>query len=207
MISDLIDIAFPSICLACGDKPKPLCDGCVPEFGLNQDHEGVYFAAELTPELLEILSALKDLNRTALIAPLAKGLRPVLQQAVSDCSPTLLVCPPSSKKNFRKRGFNPALNLFRVAIGPGIAITDRALIHSFEPLDQRGLNRPGRQTNALGRYRTKPNKHRVLLVDDVMTTGATLTAAARALAASGAEVVGICVLARRFANSPHGLAK
>ena len=204
MITELIDIAFPSICLACGAKPKPLCNGCVPEFGLNQDNEGVYFAAELTPELMEILGALKDLNRTALIAPLAKGLRPVLNKAVLDCSPTLLVCPPSSKRNFRKRGFNPALNLFKLANGSGIAITDQALKHSFEPLEQRGLNRPGRQVNALGRYWAKPNRHRVLLVDDVMTTGATLTAAAKALAASGAEVVGKCVLARRFANSSHG---
>ncbi|HEY7854640.1 MAG TPA: phosphoribosyltransferase family protein [Aquiluna sp.] len=204
MITELIDIGFPSICLACGAKPKPLCDGCVPEFALRRDQEGVYFAAELTPELMEIFGALKDRNRTALIAPLAKGLTPVIQRAVLDCSPTLLVCPPSSKKNFRKRGFNPALKLFKTAGGSGVAVTDRELIHSFQPIDQRGLNRPGRQLNALGRYRARPSNHRVLLVDDVMTTGATLAAAARALEAAGAEVVGKCVLARRFANSTHG---
>jgi predicted amidophosphoribosyltransferase len=203
MITELLDIAFPSQCLACGKKPKPLCDECIPSFAIHQREPGIFFASELDRELNEMLSALKDRNRTALLAPLANGLRPALSRAITESSPDYLVCPPSSKKNFRKRGFNPALMLFRASNQSPIKVTDRALVHLFQPRDQRELDLLERSKNVDGLYRSRITRGRILLVDDVMTTGATLAAARRALEDAGAEVVGCCVLARRFQKSAH----
>jgi competence protein ComFC len=49
----------------------------------------------------------------------------------------------------------------------------------------------------LGSMKAIPGSKRVLLVDDVMTTGSTLKECMRALGAAGYEVAGICVLAKR----------
>ena len=203
MIPELVDIAFPSICLACGRKPKPLCEECIPAFGIHTESEASIFAAELDEELSSILSDFKDKNRVALTRPLALGLRPAFLAAVELLSPTIIVCPPSSRRNFRKRGFNPALRLFQAANTTPLSVTDRLLRLKFQPRDQRWLDRFERSTNLQDAFVARPTKHRVLLADDVSTTGATLAAATRALEAAGANVVGSCVLARRFPVSSH----
>jgi predicted amidophosphoribosyltransferase len=203
MISELIDFAFPATCLACGAKPKPLCDHCIPVFGSSKDQDGVFFAAELDQELLAIFSALKDRNRTALIRPLAQGIGACLEDAISQCRPTLLVCPPSSRRNYRKRGFNPAKEIFKAANLGSLRLSDRALALRFQPQDQRSLGALQRAENAMGRYSSRIRGERVMLVDDVMTTGATLRAAELSLEESECEVVGKCVVARRFTNSTH----
>jgi len=69
--------------------------------------------------------------------------------------------------------------------------------------DQRGLSQVQRMENLHEVFVARQSEHRILLVDDVATTGATLLAARNALELSGAKVVGSCVLARRFPNSTH----
>jgi ComF family protein len=203
MIEELVEVIFPSSCLACGKRPNPLCESCIPEFGVYPEGDRLVFAAELEEDLTTILSALKDKNRVALIRPLANGLRPALVFAIEKFTPTLIVCPPTSKRNFRKRGFNPALQLFRAANSSSLEVTDKLLKLRSQPRDQRGLDHQQRKENLEGAFIARPNQHRVLLVDDVLTTGATLAAAAKALEISGAIVVGSCVLARRFSISSH----
>jgi ComF family protein len=204
MIAELVDIAFPSACLACGERPKPLCEGCLPEFGVHSQGHGLIFAAELDERLSNILSALKDKNRVALIRPLASGLRPALSHAIDKFSPTVIACPPSSRGNFLKRGFNPALKLFQSANPSSLVVSDKILRLQNQPKDQRRLDRLERRKNLEGVFAARRNQHRVLLVDDVTTTGSTLLAATVALEAAGAKVVGSCVLARRFSFSSHG---
>ncbi len=203
MKNDLLDIIFPATCLVCGAKPKPLCPECIPEFGVHRLGPDLFFASELDTDLLTLLSAIKDRNRTALLRPLAIALSPTLRAAVNQLKPDILICPPSSKKNFRRRGFNPALTLFQLANKSGLAVTDRSLRLNFQASDQRQLGYFERQQNVTELYRATMSGRRVLLVDDVMTTGATLDAAGRALEKSGNEVVGCCVLARRFPKSAH----
>jgi predicted amidophosphoribosyltransferase len=203
MLTELVDVTFPTTCLACGEWPKPLCNVCVPEFGVHADADGLLYAAQLEERLSSILAAIKDKNRVALMRPLAMGLKPVLTSAIERFSPTVIVCPPSSRRNFRKRGFNPALRLFKAANPSSLQVSDRMLRMRSQPKDQRGLSQSQRMENLRGVFVARQSEHRVLLVDDVATTGATLLAATEALELSGAQVVGSCVLARRFPKSTH----
>jgi predicted amidophosphoribosyltransferase len=198
MLEILLDIVFPATCLACGKKPKPICEDCIPVFKTPRQHDTLHYASELDPELGAILSALKDKNRTALLPMLSRLLRPCLEEAVAKLKPEVLICPPSSKAQFRKRGFNPALELFRGASPGNLLVTDRALKFGRQPRDQRQLSKSERQLNMQGLFFANLAPARVLLVDDVITTGATLEAANKALTAAGSEVLGSCVLARRL---------
>lgn len=203
MKTDFLNIVFPATCLACGEPPSPLCAKCVPEFSVHRSVNNEFFAAELSESLNKLLAALKDKNRTALIKPLAAGLRPCLQAAIRELKPDLLVCPPSSRKNFRKRGFNPAQLIFQRANPSKLAISSRSLSMAREADDQRGLGKAARRQNLSQLYSAKEATGRILLIDDVQTTGATLHEMRQTLEQAGAEVVGSCVLAKSFSFYQH----
>jgi predicted amidophosphoribosyltransferase len=198
MLEFLTEIVFPASCLACGKKPKPICDDCLPVFGNPMRKDSLYYAAELGESLGAVVSTLKDKNRTALIPVLGAALRPCLTNCLRELNPELLVCPPSAKGQYRKRGFNPALEIFRSANPGSLRVTDQILRFGREPKDQRRLSRTERYQNVQNLFEAKPLGARVLLVDDVFTTGATLNAARLALEDAGAKVLGSCVLARRL---------
>jgi predicted amidophosphoribosyltransferase len=71
------------------------------------------------------------------------------------------------------------------------------LTHRRHVADQAGLTATARAANLSGALHSRLDLrgHRVVLVDDVITTGATLTEAARALRAAGAEVQACAVIA------------
>lgn len=107
---------------------------------------------------------------------------------------------PSTQDHLGERGYNPAHLLAR-------ALAGRRCRHDWvlrvgQPLPQRGLSRAERLKNPRGTFQVAPGaaaalQHkRLVVVDDVMTTGATLNELARTLKGAGvAEVVGL-VLAR-----------
>lgn len=198
MLENFIDIVFPATCLACGEKPKPICEGCTPIFETPKREGTLFFASDLDLQLGAILSALKDKNRTALLPVLARALKPCLEVAAAELQPDVLSCPPSSRAKYRKRGFNPALEIFKRASPGDLPVTDRLLKFRRQPKDQRQLSRIDRRLNAQELFFARPTSARVLMVDDVLTTGATMQAATSALQLAGAEVVGSCVLARRL---------
>jgi predicted amidophosphoribosyltransferase len=82
----------------------------------------------------------------------------------------------------------------------------RALGHQRRVADQAGLTAADRATNLSGALRVRQDLRglRVVVVDDVITTGATLAEAARALRAAGAEVPAAAVIAatERHAGGP-----
>ena len=81
--------------------------------------------------------------------------------------------------------------------------TERLLTVARVAADQRGLDREARRRNVANSLRAHHAAGlRIVVIDDVVTTGATLEEAARALRASGAEVIGaatIAATARRIA--------
>jgi ComF family protein len=113
--------------------------------------------------------------------------------------PDLLVASPASAARLRERGFNPALFLARrVASGLGIAVDPRALAKVRHTPAQAGLDRAARRRNLRGAFaaRRRLDGMHVAVVDDVMTTGATLSALAVVLKEAGAARVSGWVVAR-----------
>jgi ComF family protein len=112
---------------------------------------------------------------------------------------TVLVPIPAARTSLRRRGFNPAAEIARaLARATGLALRPQWLARVGQGPKQTTLGRADRLRGAIGAYAC-PLPIRggtIALVDDVMTTGSTLDAAARALRDAGAGDVLALVAAR-----------
>ena len=104
---------------------------------------------------------------------------------------------PSTRRAEAARGFNPARELARPLARALGRIAAPLLVKTRETVDQASLGRAERRANQRGVFAARmPIPDRVLLVDDIMTTGATADACAAALKAAGARRVCVVTFAR-----------
>jgi ComF family protein len=128
----------------------------------------------------------------------------VAMAARDEPRPALLVVPPSTRERLRQRGFNPALEIAKSAARVlDLECARGALERTRETQPQPGLGRRERRRNLEGAFRCECDLRgmHVAIVDDVMTTGATLDAVAAAMRRAGAARVSAWVAARTPA--PH----
>ncbi len=116
----------------------------------------------------------------------------------------LIIPIPTTARRKRKRGFNQAEVLARgLAECFGMPIDVRALFRTDDRDPQAGLRGEERLCNLSGTFRANPaivHGKRVLLVDDVYTTGATAREAVRALKTAGCEWAGMLAACRAGLN-------
>jgi len=118
----------------------------------------------------------------------------------------IIVPVPTDKKRERKRGFNQSSLLAQhIAKELGMQM-EKALVRVEIRRPQTGLSARERKENLVGCMAASDavNGRRVLLVDDVVTTGATICEAARALRQAGAKSIRV-FSAARAAGDPDGL--
>lgn len=175
----------------------PLCGACLRQpLGLARCWAGVDYAYPWA----DVLAAFKFHGDPGWARSLAQLLRslPGVEPALEDAD--LLLPIPLAPQRLRQRGFNQALLLAR-ALAPR-KVQPQALLRLHATPAQSGLARAQRLRNLQGAFATEPLLapqlvgRRLLLIDDVMTTGATLQAAAAVLHQAGAARVSALVLAR-----------
>ncbi len=157
--------------------------------------------------MMDLVHRLKYQQRLALVPPMGRMLRDTYRRYWA-ARPTDLVIPiPLHPRRLRRRGFNQADLLLRAwlksadqAGPPGPARGARILVRIRATPPQTGLKRGERRRNIRGAFkvvaREAIRKQRLLLVDDVFTTGATVEEAARVLLAAGAASVDVLTFAR-----------
>jgi predicted amidophosphoribosyltransferase len=147
--------------------------------------------------------AMKDRGRTDLITPLAQslalGVHRLLTWGLLDV-PLTIVPAPTRSAAARRRGGDPVTRVATLATAAHSNITVvRALRMTALARDSAGLGSGARERNIAGRVRPTrrpvPAGVEVLLVDDIVTTGATARESVRVLQNAGATVVAVLALA------------
>lgn len=185
---------------------RPLCGACCHRLVAPVDPAAVgpltvWPAFETDDRVLSVIHALKFSRRERLATWLARALADGLPaRALSDVDhATVLVPVPMDRASQRRRGFNQAERLAS-ALGArkGLPVERRALVKTRATAPQSSLGRAERMRNVAGVMAVvAPDAiagRRVVLVDDLVTTGATAAACADALARAGARSVhAVCV--------------
>ena len=138
----------------------------------------------------ELAAALGDLARPALSA--------LIQQIGAPVERVTLVPVPLHPRRLAQRGYNQAALLVRRLVLPGVHTRPLALARCRDTPHQVGLDRVARQDNVAGSIQLRGPLPRapVILVDDVLTTGATVAACLRALGAARVTTAGVVTVAR-----------
>ncbi|HUB10139.1 MAG TPA: ComF family protein [Myxococcales bacterium] len=184
----------PAECAACGGRagPRGCCRACARRLA---PLAGVRCAFVHEGALAEAIHRLKYRARD----DLAPGLADLLGELPLPAADLLVAPVPLHPRRLRERGFDQAWLLARgLAERRGLPTLPRLLQRVRHDRPQVGLDRAGREANVRDAFvaGTQAAGRDVLLVDDVLTTGATLREAARALGRAGARQVFALTLAR-----------
>ena len=196
-------------CSICGslfpnaDLPPAPCADCLRQ---APPWSGFYFFAGYEHLVQSLFVAFKfhgDLAAGRLLAKLlCFKVGPVLAEELSAAAgavPVLLVPVPVHKKRLQQRGFNQSFLLAKpLAKTLCLPLAPQALRRTRLDPPQSSLGRKERLSGPRGAFAAHPlvAGHEIVLVDDVMTTGATLREATRVFLEAGAVRVRIVVLAR-----------
>jgi ComF family protein len=185
-------------CARCGHGLAAPGDACPACGTAGFAFDAALVLADYAAPLDRLITALKFHGDMALADALGRELARALRGMARP--PELLVPVPLSAARLRERGYDQAARIAG-ALGRAAGIPVRARLRRVRAtLAQSSLPRPARLENLRGAFAVEPLAtplpERVALVDDVMTTGATLHAAALALRAAGATHISIVVAAR-----------
>lgn len=195
ILTDVVDLVFPACCLCCGRPGAVWCARCQPASRPSPvdrpNAPPVYAAGEYAEQLRTALIGYKERGRRQLAGPLAGYLADAVDCAIRATGAPrapVLVPVPSSRAAARSRGGDHVVRLAR-AVGRQLELPVlRAVTLTGPVADSAGLSAEQRRSNLAGRmFASSPDaaRHRPILVDDIVTTGATLAEAARALAVAG----------------------
>ncbi len=157
-----------------------------------------------------LITEFKFQGRVELAAALGRLLAAAVCRADAP-RPALLLPVPLADARLRERGYDQAWALARVlARALGLPAEARLLQRPLATVHQATLDRAARQRNLRAAFMVDPRRRpavqgqRIALVDDVMTTGATVREAASALLRAGAAAVDVWVVARTPADAGAG---
>jgi ComF family protein len=194
----------PPACVGCGEPGlAPFCVRCKKglESASPRDIDGISLiaGAQYAGAVSRAIRELKYEARTDIAKPLAS----LIAEAAGPSSPIRnlrLVPVPLHPKRLAERGYNQAALIARaLSKHTRGRVLPLALARERDTPHQVGLERARREANVAGAFRVRQPRavagHDVVLVDDVVTTGATVRDCSRALGSARARVVAVACVA------------
>lgn len=188
---EISQLIFPERCLGCHKLSSVICPNCVEQWQLSKfktkySNLTVHSAILYTPVAAKIILASKEKGTSTADQLLIEAIMGQIQTTTRNLNHIRLVPIPSSKRSSRSRGRSFMVEIVQqISRQMGIPMLD-CLEVIGKTTDQTGLNRQERSQNMKGSMSMKAvARGELILIDDVITTGATLKEAARALNSQG----------------------
>lgn len=219
ILDALLDLLLSCSCAGCDGPSGPLCAPCLTLLS-RRPHRcaprpgcpPVWAAGPYAGHLRRVLLAYKEGGSDALVGPLGERLSAAYTASGAVAPDTLLVPVPGRGPPRDPRA--PVTRLARACLaragGTAAGKVVPLLRHRGRSRRQAGLGRAERLSNRVGSFVADPPRRgahtaafgaggvAAVVVDDVLTTGATVAEATRALRARGIKVVGAIILAERL---------
>ncbi|MFG1930573.1 ComF family protein [Mycobacterium sp. NPDC048908] len=207
----MLDLVLPLECGGCAAPASRWCPACAQQLAVSADQPHlitprvdpgvpVFSLGRYAGPRRAAIVALKEHGRADLIAPLAAalgvGIANLMTWGLVDTSLTV-VPAPTRQSAARRRGGDPITRIAQTATAdhPGIRVVSALRMRGLVR-DSVGLSGADRVRNIAGRVKlTKAPTGAVLLVDDVVTTGATASESVRVLHIAGGHVAGVLAIA------------
>ncbi len=224
-----LDVLFPPVCGGCGSAGSRWCVECQTQVqilngtvcdvcGLPQDVSGVcgvckadrprFHAlrawAVFEDPVRKALHGLKYRRDVALGDALAAHMAHYVRELNWDMD--MIIPIPLGRQRLKERGYNQVGMIAKpLAVALNVQFAPNTLVRSKETRSQVGLSKPERRQNVRGAFQAgaEVKGRNILVLDDVSTTGSTLSSSAEALYASGAKKVYALTVARALPH--HGL--
>ncbi len=207
----ILEILFPQFCFNCGIEGTYLCEDCKSILEITGFHQkysapnlkDLYFALSYDNSLSKKL--IQRFKYEPFVKELAKPLSSLiiahfqLMDNKPDFSGFLIIPVPLEKRRMKWRGFNQAEEIGKeLAEFFKIPLISDCLVKTRKTVSQVELADEARKENIKGAFLIKEKdlikNKKILLADDVYTTGATMAECARILRESGAkEIIGIAI--------------
>jgi len=211
----VLDLILPLECGGCGAPSTRWCDACAAELEAGPDEPHVV-NPRIDPEApvfalgryagarRRAILACKERGRGDLVTPLARalavGVHRLLTWGMVE-TPLTIVPAPTRRSAARRRGGDPVARLARAAVAghPDVTVA-QALRMKALARDSVGLSTSARERNIAGRVVLRGEPARLLgaevvVVDDIVTTGATARESVRTLRAAGVRVAAVLAIA------------
>ena len=207
----LLNLFYPKYCFLCQREGTYLCQDCLSTLEISGFHQkfstenlsDLYFATSYQKPLI------KNLIQSFKYKPFVKELTDNLSSLIiehfqllekpPDFADFILIPVPMEKKKLKWRGFNQAEEIGKeLAKFFGISLLNNVLAKIKETPAQVDLSEEERKENIRNAFSIKNGGQilgrKILLVDDIYTTGSTLTECAKVLKEAGAkEIIGIVI--------------
>ena len=177
-----------------------ICGNCLES---KPFYQKLVAACKYNDELMGLIVKFKFFDQTYLAKELCNLIYPKLEEFISDID--FIVAVPLHKKRLRRRKFNQALLLAKfISKKSGIKLIPDLLIRTKEGKNQIGLNKKARIDNVKNafllneKYKNLIIEKNILIIDDVVTTGATINNCSKILKKNGVGSIFVGVVGKRM---------
>ena len=209
-----MNLFYPQVCGVCGKlEPEALCRKCeirlqkIAQCEVNDFSKKLRYFNELfyifqyEGEIRNILIKYKFNDKPYIYKTFAYFLKNYKKICVQIKKYDIIVPVPISKKRFNERGYNQSAIFAReIAKNLNITYNEKILIKIKDNIAQSLLEGQDREQNVKNVYKVinseKLKNKKVLLVDDIYTTGSTVNECSRVLLLNGAQNIGIFTIAK-----------
>jgi len=205
--SAFLDLLFPNICSVCGQENfysrDPVCAGCddqwipmdlknrVQELAVRENIDRAYTGWEFGPELRALIHPLKYQDRARIGSYLGRRLGRRVKEKMNLELDALIPVPLHPVK-YRERGYNQAQWICRgLSRELQLPMWPKAITRVKYTISQTTLDREERQNNMQQAFHTRKDMagKTIAVIDDVLTTGSTISSLAGTIKDAGAKTV------------------